>query len=182
MKVKDLLGTMYGKDHIGRIVFSVVEEDPNNSGPEVVKEVLSVSGYNKYIAPIIDEMEVSEWTISKYGPINYASGDILNKPILTIILDGWETAIKPEIEKTVSLVEINDLPSQMPNDHDKDDIRNLKLSKKTFNALHRIGVQSIGQLRECTVDDLLSVKNIGLKAVDDIRSELKAYGLHLKEE
>lgn len=77
---------------------------------------------------------------------------------------------------------LESLPTQMPSKYDNLDIRNLSLRRGCINRLNGVGILSVGELREFTAKDLLSIEKFGKRYLQEVRNALSAYGLHLKEE
>ncbi len=59
-------------------------------------------------------------------------------------------------------------------------IEDLDLSVRSFNCLKRQGVNTIGQLVECTEADLLNIRNFGAKSIEEVKDKLQGMGLGLK--
>lgn len=59
-------------------------------------------------------------------------------------------------------------------------IEELDLSVRSFNCLKRQGVNTIGQLTECTEADLLNIRNFGAKSIEEVKDKLQSMGLGLK--
>ena len=59
-------------------------------------------------------------------------------------------------------------------------IEELDLSVRSFNCLKRQGVNTIGQLMECTEADLLNIRNFGAKSIEEVKDKLQQMGLSLK--
>lgn len=59
-------------------------------------------------------------------------------------------------------------------------IEDLELSVRAYNCLKRQGVNTIGQLVECTENDLLNVRNFGAKSIEEVKDKLVEMGLGLK--
>ncbi len=60
-------------------------------------------------------------------------------------------------------------------------IEDLDLSVRSYNCLKREGVQTVGQLRERTEQELLEIRNFGAKSVDEVKEKLTELGVALKE-
>ncbi len=58
-------------------------------------------------------------------------------------------------------------------------IEELDISQRALNSLRRIGISTIGDLVQLTEDELKSTKNIGRKALAEIKEALKEMGLSL---
>lgn len=74
------------------------------------------------------------------------------------------------------------LPTQDPHKYDDYDIRNLRIGKAALNKLSSLGVTRIGELRELTVEDLMSVPRLGKGRIKDIRRALYEFNCHLKDD
>lgn len=59
------------------------------------------------------------------------------------------------------------------------DIIELGLSTRTYNALRRVGVETLEQLSRFTVYDLMHIHNLGKKSIDEIIQQLQLYGIEL---
>jgi DNA-directed RNA polymerase subunit alpha len=59
-------------------------------------------------------------------------------------------------------------------------IEELELSVRAYNCLKRQGVNTIGQLTECTENDLMNVRNFGAKSIEEVKDKLIDMGLNLK--
>lgn len=58
-------------------------------------------------------------------------------------------------------------------------IEELDLTVRSYNCLKRQGVNTIGQLTECTEGDLLNIRNFGAKSIEEVKDKLQAMGLGL---
>lgn len=59
-------------------------------------------------------------------------------------------------------------------------IDDLELSARSSNCLKRAGIDTVGQLIEKDLSELIKIKNFGKKSADEINEKLKQYGLCLK--
>jgi DNA-directed RNA polymerase subunit alpha len=59
-------------------------------------------------------------------------------------------------------------------------IEDLDLSERPRNCLKRAQVNSVGELVEKTVDDLLAITNFGQKSLDEVIQKLDERGLSLR--
>ena len=62
--------------------------------------------------------------------------------------------------------------------HHLDSISVLKFSARSYNALMRVGICSIGDLLSCTKDDISGIRQLGAKSIEEITGvidELSAY-------
>lgn len=60
-------------------------------------------------------------------------------------------------------------------------IEQLSLSVRTFNCLKRAGITKVGELLERSDDDLLKIKNLGQKALEEVRTQLREHGFASEE-
>ena len=61
-------------------------------------------------------------------------------------------------------------------------IENLELSVRSFNCLKRSGISTVGDLTNKTQADMMKVKNLGKKSLDEVIAKLHELGFDLKEE
>ncbi len=60
-------------------------------------------------------------------------------------------------------------------------IEELDLSVRSYNCLKRQGVNTIGQLTECSENDLLNIRNFGAKSIEEVKDKLQQMSLGLKQ-
>ena len=60
-------------------------------------------------------------------------------------------------------------------------IEELELSVRSFNCLKRAGINTIGELIEKTPEDMLKVRNLGKKSLEEVEEKLANFGLALKQ-
>ncbi len=58
-------------------------------------------------------------------------------------------------------------------------IEDLELSVRSFNCLKRAGINTVEQLTDKTPDDMMKVRNLGKKSLDEVLLKLKELGLSL---
>ena len=61
-------------------------------------------------------------------------------------------------------------------------IEEMDLSVRSYNCLKRAGIHTIEDLTKKTEDDMLKVRNLGKKSLDEVILKLNGYGLKLKEQ
>lgn len=59
-------------------------------------------------------------------------------------------------------------------------IEELELSVRSFNCLKRAGINTIGELMNKTADDMMRVRNLGRKSLEEVVEKLHNLGLDLK--
>ena len=66
--------------------------------------------------------------------------------------------------------------------NDERPVEDLELTVRSYNCLKREGVDTIGQLATMTEEELMNIRNLGMKSVDEIRSKLTEYGYPMESE
>ena len=56
----------------------------------------------------------------------------------------------------------------------------MDLSVRSYNCLKRANIQTVGDLTCKTEEDMLKVRNLGKKSLDEVIARLESYGLGLK--
>jgi len=59
-------------------------------------------------------------------------------------------------------------------------VDDLELSARSSNCLKRAGIESVAELIEKDINELIQIKNFGKKSADEINDKLKQFGLSLK--
>ena len=59
-------------------------------------------------------------------------------------------------------------------------IEDMDLSVRSYNCLKRAGIHTVEDLTKKSEDDMLKVRNLGRKSLDEVISKLRSYGLDLK--
>ncbi|MCH4053231.1 MAG: DNA-directed RNA polymerase subunit alpha [Atopobiaceae bacterium] len=59
-------------------------------------------------------------------------------------------------------------------------IEDLDLSIRSYNCLKRAGIHSVRQLVEFSENDLLNIRNFGVKSIEEVKDKLESMGLGLK--
>lgn len=59
-------------------------------------------------------------------------------------------------------------------------IEEMDLSVRSYNCLKRAGIHTVEDLTKRTEDDMLKVRNLGRKSLDEVIAKLKSYGLDLR--
>lgn len=74
---------------------------------------------------------------------------------------------EPVVNEKVKVLEMN--------------IDELELSVRSYNCLKRAGINTVLELTNKTADDMMKVRNLGRKSLDEVYAKLKELGLHLKD-
>lgn len=61
-------------------------------------------------------------------------------------------------------------------------IEDMDLSVRSYNCLKRANINTVEDLTKKTEDDMLKVKNLGRKSLDEVINKLNGYGLSLKNQ
>jgi DNA-directed RNA polymerase alpha subunit len=91
---------------------------------------------------------------------------------LGLFTDGYQGAGAPDARQRGGRPVITD---ERP-------VEDLELTVRSYNCLKREGVDTIGQLATMTEEELMNIRNLGMKSVDEIRSKLLEYGYSLESE
>ena len=59
-------------------------------------------------------------------------------------------------------------------------IDDLEFSARSANCLKRVGIQTVADLLDQNIIDLMKIKNFGKKSADEIDEKLKSFGFSLK--
>ena len=60
-------------------------------------------------------------------------------------------------------------------------IEELDLSVRSFNCLKRAGINTVQELTEKTEEDMMKVRNLGKKSLEEVQHKLADLGLYLKK-
>ena len=61
-------------------------------------------------------------------------------------------------------------------------IEEMDLSVRSYNCLKRANIHTVEDLTKKTQDDMLKVRNLGRKSLEEVINKLDSYGLALKEQ
>ena len=134
---------------------------------------------------------------------NIRVGNELNHDKLT--LEIWTNgSVGPEevlrkasslmVEKLSIFNTINEKPEELESESETSDLEStrgkamgmsiddLELSARSSNCLKRAGIQTLGDLVQKDISELIQIKNFGKKSADEINGKLKQFGLELKLE
>ena len=71
-------------------------------------------------------------------------------------------------DKTIKLLEMS--------------IEDMDLSVRSYNCLKRANINTVEDLTKKSEDDMLKVKNLGRKSLDEVINKLTSYGLSLRKQ
>ncbi|SHF08567.1 DNA-directed RNA polymerase subunit alpha [Caldanaerobius fijiensis DSM 17918] len=81
---------------------------------------------------------------------------------------------------------INDMEILVEKENNQDNhlidmpIEELDLSVRSYNCLKRAGINTVGELTQKTEEEMMKVRNLGKKSLEEVQQKLKALGLSLK--
>ena len=87
--------------------------------------------------------------------------------------------LSDEAKKTVILVEREDAKTEKVLEMT---IEELDLSVRSFNCLKRAGIDNVGDLVAKTEDEMIHVRNLGKKSLEEVINRLHSLGLSLKKD
>ena len=83
--------------------------------------------------------------------------------------DETESYEVAKVESDTSLNKMADMP-----------IEELELSVRSYNCLKRANINTIGELMNKTEEDMIKVRNLGKKSLDEVEQKLLAMGVALR--
>ena len=57
----------------------------------------------------------------------------------------------------------------------------MDLSVRSFNCLKRAGINTVSELTDKTEDEMMKVRNLGKKSLEEVQEKLDELGLSLRE-
>ena len=87
---------------------------------------------------------------------------------LSDVMSGFGILVAPPTDPLPKILEMS--------------IEEMDLSVRSYNCLKRAGIHTIEDLTQKTEDDMLKVRNLGKKSLDEVILKLNSYGLKLKEQ
>ncbi|MCR3757988.1 DNA-directed RNA polymerase subunit alpha [Clostridium felsineum] len=85
---------------------------------------------------------------------------------LTDHADDMEIMVEKEEDKKEKVLEMT--------------IEELDLSVRSYNCLKRAGINTVQELTQRSMEDMMKVRNLGRKSLEEVEQKLKALGLSLK--
>ncbi|MGB3683602.1 MAG: DNA-directed RNA polymerase subunit alpha [Rubrobacteraceae bacterium] len=121
----------------------------------------------------LDSLSMEVFTDGRITPreaLQEASGQLMD--LLGLFTDGYEALRGGDARRGTGRQVITDERL----------VEELELTVRSYNCLKREGVDTIGQLATMTEEELMNIRNLGMKSVDEIRSKLTEYGYELESE
>lgn len=120
-----------------------------------------------------DKLTLEIWTNGAISPDEAASlgAKILSEHLnlfitLTDHVGDVEILVEKEEDKRDKVLEMT--------------IEELDLSVRSFNCLKRAGINTVEELTQRTEEDMMKVRNLGKKSLEEVQQKLEALGLSLK--
>ena len=120
-----------------------------------------------------DKLTLEVFTNGTMGPdeaISYAAQVLSNRLNLFIDLSDNSESVaiveKPEETSSEKVMSMN--------------IDELELSVRSYNCLKRAGINTVEELCNKTEDEMMKVRNLGKKSLDEVAAKLKEFGLSFK--
>ena len=121
-----------------------------------------------------DKLTIEVWT----------NGSILPKEALASAAQILTNNMRLFIDLTVNVVRV-DYAEQEEDDRGKVlemTIEELDLSVRSYNCLKRAGINTVADLVNTTEEDMMKVRNLGRKSLEEVINKLAMMGLHLAGE
>ncbi|MBQ1383996.1 MAG: DNA-directed RNA polymerase subunit alpha, partial [Firmicutes bacterium] len=135
-----------------------------------------------------------DWTVenSRVGQITdyerlvlevWTDGSISPKEGVSIGAKIMEEHLKLFINLTDNIEEVNIMVEKEEDQKGKAlemSIEELELSVRSFNCLKRASINTVEELTQKTEEDMMKVRNLGKKSLDEVKHKLEELGLGLK--
>jgi len=122
-----------------------------------------------------DKLILDVWSNGSISPEKATSeaAKILNEHLyifmeLTGELDSVETIVEKEEEYKDKILDMG--------------IEELNLSVRSYNCLKRTGVNTLEQLTQKTEEDMIKMRNLGYKSLEEVKLKLKELGLSFRSD
>jgi len=122
-----------------------------------------------------DKLTLEIWTDGSITPVeSVAMGARIMREHLNLFINLYN-----------SVDEISDIMVDKSEDlkagtHEKKPIEELELSVRSFNCLKRANINTVENLINKSEDDMMNVRNLGRKSLEEIKDKLEELGLGLK--
>ncbi|WP_067934847.1 DNA-directed RNA polymerase subunit alpha [Alicyclobacillus kakegawensis] len=122
-----------------------------------------------------DKLTLEVWTDGSVAPEEAVS---IGAKILTDHLALF-VGLTDKARDTDLMTETEDAPADKSLDVP---IEELDLSVRSYNCLKRAGINTVGELCAKTEDEMMKVRNLGRKSLEEVIEKLAAMGLSLRQE
>ena len=122
-----------------------------------------------------DKLTIEVWTNGSLGPDEALSqgARILTDHLRYFV--GLTEDLGPFLESADRGEEKRDRLLEMP-------IEELDLSVRSYNCLKRAGINTVSELTDKTDEDMMKVRNLGKKSLEEVKQKLGALGLALRSQ
>ena len=113
----------------------------------------------------------------------WTDGSISPKEGVSIAAKIMEEHLKLFIDLTDNMEEVSIMVEKEEDQKGKAlemSIEELELSVRSFNCLKRASINTVEELTQKTEDDMMKVRNLGKKSLDEVKHKLEELGLGLK--
>ena len=146
-------------------------EPPGNVFTKIDPEILQLP---------VGKMDLSERTNAVLGEAGVRNIGELITALGTSLMQNLSREERSEIYE--ALDDLRPTPAPTLRDIMKKPVSDLELSVRAANGFDRAGIVTVGELVSKTEDDLLGIRWIGIKTVEEIKRVLAGMGLKLKME
>lgn len=111
------------------------------------------------------------------------NGAFTGREIVSLAAKIMEDHIKLFVGLSETMGGVDILVSHEENKHDKIlemNIEDMDLSVRSYNCLKRAGIHTVEDLTKKSEDDMLKVRNLGRKSLDEVINKLISFGLSLR--
>ena len=121
-----------------------------------------------------DKLTVEVWTDGTFSgkEIVALAAKIMQDHIslfvgLSDVMGGISTLVKPDGDKTKQILSMK--------------IEEMEFSVRSYNCLKRANIHTVEDLTRKTEEEMLKVRNLGKKSLDEVMQKLESYGLSLEK-
>ena len=121
-----------------------------------------------------DKLELELWTDGSINPVEALSlsAKILTEHLMLFVnlsetMSEAEIMVEKEEESRDKILEMN--------------IEELDLSVRSYNCLKRAGINTVEELTKKTEEDMMKVRNLGRKSLEEVQSKLEVLGFSLRK-
>lgn len=127
-----------------------------------------------------DKLTLEVWTNGTLRPeeaVAKAAGILIAHMKLFLNMDGVGPEPEPEPEKEkIEIEPIDETNFTL----DKTTIEDLDLSVRSFNCLKRAGINTMADLVDKTEDEMMKVRNLGRKSLEEVKKKMEDFGVAFK--
>ena len=110
-------------------------------------------------------------------------GSLSAKDVLSLAAKALEDHIKLFVALSDTISGLDILVSRSEDRQQKVlemNIEEMDLSVRSYNCLKRAGIHTVADLTRKSEEDMLKVRNLGRKSLDEVIAKLRSFGLDLK--